>query len=666
MSETARHGSAPRKERASDENPSRIEVSLLSKRGDPIKLPSRNKIPRRDVQQSAIRQALSNKIRTMKHLLKIIPLLALTLCCGRSASAGNWPAWRGPEGNGLSTDKDLPLRWSDKENVRWRVELPGPGNSSPIVWGDRVFVSQAVDSVHRRTLMCFERSSGKLLWQSGVTYTEDEPTQENNPYCAGTPSTDGERVYVCFGSAGVFAYDLAGKELWRRDLGKLNHMFGSAVSTVLYGTLCLVNFGPGDRARLVALNKTTGEIAWEAAPPKVDPSEKQEMGGRFGGPGGPGGPGGGFGPGMFLAAQMLKQADQGGKGQISAQEFTALAEMWFDKLDTEKSGKLAREEFASRFSSLLPPPPGPGGPGGRGNGPGGMIGGALFSAADTDKNGSLTRDEWKSVFAKWATDWDTNHSGSLNEDKLRDGLNAVLPRPNFGGPGGPGGPRGQGGPGSRGGMGGGGGPDGSWSAPIVIKSSGRDELIVAFPNRVAAYDPATGKPLWVSKGLSAQIYATPVFEHDLLIAMSGGMGQGKAVALHPGGTAEAAEKQPVWKLDRIKEGMGSGVIFDGYFYAVSRDGIAFCLDLKDGKTVWEERLSGATSRSSSWSSLLLSDGRIYAPNQGGDVIVLRASPKFETLSTNSVGEASNASLATADSEIFMRTDKALWCFASVK
>src|SRR5262249_21378663 len=155
-----------------------------------------------------------------------------------------------PDGNGLSAEKNLPLKWSEKENVRWRVELPGPGNSSPIVWSDRVFVAQHVEKENRRTLMCFDRADGKLLWQSGVVYTENEPTQENNPYCAGTPATDGERVYVCFGSAGVFAYDFAGKELWRRDLGKLNHMFGSAISPTLHGDLCIVNFGPGEKAKL--------------------------------------------------------------------------------------------------------------------------------------------------------------------------------------------------------------------------------------------------------------------------------------------------------------------------------------------------------------------------------------------------------------------------------
>src|SRR5437879_4499191 len=123
------------------------------------------------------------------------------------ALADNWPAFRGRNGDSRSAETGLPLTWSAKENVRWRVELPAPGNSSPIVWGSHVFVAQFVEKENRRALMCFERATGKLLWQSGVTYTESEPTQENNPYCAGTPATDGQRVFVSFGSAGVFAYD---------------------------------------------------------------------------------------------------------------------------------------------------------------------------------------------------------------------------------------------------------------------------------------------------------------------------------------------------------------------------------------------------------------------------------------------------------------------------
>ena len=133
----------------------------------------------------------------------------LVLFLSAALSNANWPSWRGPDGTGLTSDAKLPEKWSAKENVKWRVDLPERGNSSPVVWGDKVFVTQAVSGEKKRTLMCFNRADGKLLWQSGVVWQEQEQTQRDNPYCSATPVTDGERVIVSFGSAGLYAYDFA-------------------------------------------------------------------------------------------------------------------------------------------------------------------------------------------------------------------------------------------------------------------------------------------------------------------------------------------------------------------------------------------------------------------------------------------------------------------------
>jgi len=612
----------------------------------------------------------------MKSPLACYAIGSMTVLTFLSASANNWPGWRGTEGTGLSNEKNLPLKWSTKENVRWHVPLPGPGNSSPIVWGNRVFVAQAVSSEDRRTIMCPDRDNGKLLWQSGVTYTEREQTQQNNPFCSATPVTDGERVIASFGSAGVYCYGMDGKELWHRDLGKMNHMFGNAASPILYGDLCLLNFGPDEKARLIAMNKRTGETIWEVEPPKVDPSEQPAPGGFGGGPGGPGGRGGGggFGPGMFLGAQMFSQADKNKDEKLTKAEFSALADSWFDKLDSEKSGKVSQDQFTEKFRDLLPQPEGNGPPGGRGldgaagsnggrgGGPGRFVGPGFFSAADTDKDGSLTRTELKGTFEKWFTAWDSEKSGSITEEKLREGLNAALPRPNFGGGGGG---RGPGGPG--GGRGGGmGGMGGSWSTPLIVKAGGHDELIMSFPNRLVGYDPRTGAQLWLSKGLGSTIYTSPTWGEGTLVAMTSGMGGGPAIAIKPGGSGDVTESQRLWRLERVKNHTGSGVTFESHFYAISDDGFAECFELKTGNKVWEERLKGSGSRNSSWSSILLAEGKIYIPNQSGDVFVLRASPKFELLATNSIGEPTNASLAASGGELFLRTDKGLWCIADRK
>jgi hypothetical protein len=377
---------------------------------------------------------------------------------------------------------------------------------------------------------------------------------------------------------------------------------------------------------------------------------------------------------MIIAPQMLSQADKNADGKLTKDELGSLADVWFGKLDTEKAGKITQAQFVEKLPEILPPPQGFGPPGGGpppgdgpppgagpgGFGPGRFIGPGLFAAADADKDGSLTREELSTMFAKWFSDWDTAKSGLLTEDQLRDGLNTVLPRPEFRGPGGPGG-------GSRGGRGPGGpgGPGGSWSTPIVIRAGDHDELIMNFPSRLTAYDPATGKQLWLSKGLGGTIYTTPLWGQPVLLAMSSDMNGGNAIALKPGGSGDVTESQRLWRLPRIKGAIGSGVIHEGHVYTIDRDGIAACLDLKTGEKVWEERLRGPGPSTSSWSSMLLANGKIYVPNQSGDVFVLRASAKFELLATDSVNEPTNASLAASDGDLFLRTDQALWCLANL-
>jgi len=187
-------------------------------------------------------------------------------------------------------------------------------------------------------------------------------------------------------------------------------------------------------------------------------------GGR-GGPGGPAGPGspGGFGPGMLVAEQMLAQGDKNHDQRLAKEEFSALADGWFDKLDAANTGKLSQEQFAAKLAELLPPPPGregfgppgtadPGGRkqagGGRGGfGPARFLAQPLFAAMDANQDGTVTRPELKDTFAKWFAKWAASPANGVSQVELGDGLNAALPRPNFGGPGaGPG----RGGPGGGG------------------------------------------------------------------------------------------------------------------------------------------------------------------------------------------------------------------------
>jgi outer membrane protein assembly factor BamB len=165
------------------------------------------------------------------HLRAFLAVLAGLTMTAR-ASADNWPSWRGPTGTGASGEKSLPVKWSKTENVRWKVPLPSAGNSTPVVWGDRVFITQADDVTmwppkvpahfaggssaggyavaEKRSVLCFRRTDGKLLWRGDVTCKEKEITHPTNPFCSASPVTDGERVIASHGSAGLVCYDLDG------------------------------------------------------------------------------------------------------------------------------------------------------------------------------------------------------------------------------------------------------------------------------------------------------------------------------------------------------------------------------------------------------------------------------------------------------------------------
>lgn len=190
----------------------------------------------------------------------------LLLVSSAALRADDWTAWRGPMGQGHCAEKGILLNWSDKENVKWKIPLTHQGNSTPIIYRDKIFLTQADKDGTVRSLLCLAREDGKLLWQQDVPYGEKERNWNPNWYCNASPTTDGERVVVSFGSAGVYCYDLAGKELWKRtDLGTWEHAFGNAASPVLYGDLVLQWCGPNDKGRnfLIAMKKQTGETAWE-------------------------------------------------------------------------------------------------------------------------------------------------------------------------------------------------------------------------------------------------------------------------------------------------------------------------------------------------------------------------------------------------------------------
>ena len=387
---------------------------------------------------------------------------------------------------GVSTETEIPLKWSATENVRWKVALPERGNSTPIVWGDRVFLTQAVGD--HRLVICYSRADGKELWRGGAKGVAKEPSHPTNPHCSASPVTDGERVVAWFGSAGLFCFDLDGREIWHRDLGEHRHEWGYSASPVLEGDLCLLNFGPGKRTFLLAVDKRTGRDVWREDLPTIEITLPRNDG------------------------------------------------------------------FGAKSDGVV----------------------------------------------------------------------------------------------------------GSWSVPLVIHAEGRAELVMSYPQEIRSYDPKTGKLLWFCRGLSPLIYTSPIHGEGVVVGM-GGYG-GSTVAVRTGGQGDVTETHRLWHEPRDKGRIGSGVIKDGHIYVQNSNGIAQCIELRSGKTVWQERLQGSGAKSESWSSMVLAGDRIYVLNQGSDTLVIRASPKFEILAVNVLGDGlTNASLAVSDGDFFIRTHQHLWC-----
>jgi outer membrane protein assembly factor BamB len=213
-----------------------------------------------------------------------------------SATAADWPQFRGPGGLGISEEKNLPTTWSADTNVAWRTELPGAGASSPIVVGKKIFVTcysgygvgKGGDMKDlKRHLVCLDLA-GKILWTRDVDAAQPEEPyrgyQALHGYASSTPASDGQHVYVFFGKSGVVAYDLDGEQLWHKSAGTDANNWGSGTSPVLYKDFVIVN-ACVESGNLVAFNKKDGSTAWTAkgmswswnTPLLVDVDGKQEL-----------------------------------------------------------------------------------------------------------------------------------------------------------------------------------------------------------------------------------------------------------------------------------------------------------------------------------------------------------------------------------------------------
>ncbi len=213
----------------------------------------------------------------------VIALVSGTLLLATTALAEDWPRFRGNDGTGIGTSTNTPVAWSQEKNLKWKVDLPGPGASSPIIVGDRIYLTcysgfgvnkEEPGNVKelKRHLMCLDRKTGKTIWDQAVNSEADEDPYEGfiteHGYASSTPVSDGKQIFAFFGKTGLFAFDLAGKQLWHTNLGKESDPFhwGGGASPVLYEDLVIVNAG-NEGSAIVALQKETGKEAWRIDDP---------------------------------------------------------------------------------------------------------------------------------------------------------------------------------------------------------------------------------------------------------------------------------------------------------------------------------------------------------------------------------------------------------------
>jgi outer membrane protein assembly factor BamB len=234
--------------------------------------------------------------RFLIYCVSLTILCALPLFWTHASEEGYWSYWRGPAADGMAVG-DAPLNWSETQDVRWKTDIPGRGSSSPVIWGDRIFVTTAVKTgttpdpgqpaelssrppakkmpfgqsgpqvEHEFKVLCLDRNTGKILWErTAITAVPHEGFHNTyGSFASNSPVTDGKNVYAFFGSRGMYCYDMDGNLVWKKDFGvkmRMRMAFGEGMAPVINGDRLILVFDHEDDSFMVMLNKDSGEQIW--------------------------------------------------------------------------------------------------------------------------------------------------------------------------------------------------------------------------------------------------------------------------------------------------------------------------------------------------------------------------------------------------------------------
>jgi outer membrane protein assembly factor BamB len=201
----------------------------------------------------------------MKLPLRDASIALLAALLASTAVAQEWTRFRGPNGTGISEAKNVPVTWTEQD-FSWRVEIPGISHSQPVIWGDKLFLTTALDLGKERAILCLRKTDGKELWRKTYALPTHRPANRNASYANGSPVVDRERVIACFVSRDHFwvrSFDHAGNELWSRDLGTFESQHGHGASPMIYENTVIVTNDQDGASFIIALDLKTGNPVWK-------------------------------------------------------------------------------------------------------------------------------------------------------------------------------------------------------------------------------------------------------------------------------------------------------------------------------------------------------------------------------------------------------------------
>lgn len=393
---------------------------------------------------------------------------------GRSASivrpgAEDWPWWRGVKMDGHAQGPPPPVFWSEQENIVWKMEVPGRGHASPVLWGERIFLATADEARQTQSLVCVRRSDGAMLWQTELHRGGFMHSDRKNSHATPTPACDGERVFTAFMTQGgiwVSAVSVEGKILWQKKAVPFQSEYGYASCPLVWGELVIVAADNPLPSQLTALDRATGEVAWQT-------------------------------------------------------------------------------------------------PRAKGN---------------------------------------------------------------------------------------------SYGSPVVARIAGRPQLLLNGQGTVAAYDPASGRPIWHCRGLDSFTVSTVAWHGELVFAGS----DAGVLCVRANGAGDVTGSHVEWRRT-ARSYVPSPLVVGDYLLVVQDSGFLTCFDAATGRQHWKERLGGNIS-----ASPVAAGELVYLPNESGRTYVFKPGRTFELVAENDLNGTFLASPVIAGGRLHLRSDRFLYCIGETK